>query len=234
MLRFNNTVLIRGLLIGAALTDYACLIFLSAGQPGPSPVVAVLSVLPLVVFALWISWRSRWRSLLIALIVILAVVLRGHGDWLMRHYYWVYFTQHFGAMIVFGAMFGCSLLPGRDALVTRFASMVHDSMSAGLIAYTRRVTWAWTVFFAAMAVVSLVLFLFAPIRDWALFATVLTPLMVIALFVVEYLVRQRALPPDEIVGPIESILAYSAYRAHATAVSSSENRAVHDDVSRSE
>jgi uncharacterized membrane protein len=93
-----------------------------------------------------------------------------------------------------GAWFGTSLRPGRDALVTRFARVSESSLSAEGIAYTRRVTLAWTLFFAAVAATSVALFFFAPLELWSAFANLLTLPLVGAMFVAEYAVRTRACP----------------------------------------
>ena len=64
---------------------------------------------------------------------------------------------------------------------------------------------AWTIFFVAMCVVSTALFVFAPIAAWSLFANLLTPALVAAMFGVEYLIRLRVLPRLEHRGLIESV-----------------------------
>ena len=45
-------------------------------------------------------------------------------------------------------LFAGSLRPGREPLVTRLARRVHPALTCERIAYTRGVTWLWTVFFA--------------------------------------------------------------------------------------
>ena len=124
-------------------------------------------------------------------------------------------AEHLGSMLTLGAVFANSLRPGRSALVTRFAAARQPSMSPRLHAYTRGVTAAWALFFASMAVGSLLLFLFGPSRDWAWFASVGTPLLVSLMFVLEYLARRALLSPREQGGPLEAIRAYMVYRMGA-------------------
>ena len=59
--------------------------------------------------------------------------------------------------------------------------------------YTRQVTIAWTAFFIVMLLVSVVLYVFAPIRVWSAFANLLMLPLVALMFIVEYAVRIRLL-----------------------------------------
>jgi len=95
--------------------------------------------------------------------------------------------------------FGASLLPGREALLTRLATAIHGPLPEELIAHTRRVTWAWCFFFAGQLLVSLMLFIFAPLEMWSFFVNVLNLPLVVAMFGVEYgyrLFRFRDYPHD--------------------------------------
>lgn len=85
--------------------------------------------------------------------------------------------------------FGRTLLRGREALITRFARHIHGSLSDEHAKYSRGVTWAWSIFFASMACVSLLLFVFAPLSAWSLFANVLNLPLVVAMFLGEYAFR---------------------------------------------
>lgn len=84
--------------------------------------------------------------------------------------------------------FGRTLRDGREPLVTRFALRVHGTLMPEIYTYTRQVTVAWCVFFAAQLAVSLTLFVFAPLGIWSMFVMLNLPL-VILMFAGEYLVR---------------------------------------------
>jgi uncharacterized membrane protein len=86
-------------------------------------------------------------------------------------------------------MFGRTLLPGREALVTRVSRSVHGTLPAAIVAYTRSVTLAWALFLSAMAVASALLYLLAPLEVWSLFANVLFLPMVGLMFLAEYAYR---------------------------------------------
>lgn len=210
---FSRAAWARTSLVAAGCAGYAWLAYRNASQTEPSLASAALGFAPLAALALWLAWHSPMRLSMLGGLALAGAVGWEHADVLMRHYRWAYLTQHAGAMILFGTMFGRTLLPGQEPMVTRFARHDHASLSLRVERYTRGVTWAWTVFFGAMAATSLALFVIAPPRLWALFADGLTPLLVLAVFVAEYLVRLRALPADERSGPIQAVLAYARYRA---------------------
>ena len=70
-------------------------------------------------------------------------------------------------------LFGRTLRADRQSLITLLAAHVHGELPADIARYTRRVTWAWCVFFAAMALTSTLLFLFEPLPIWSVFNTLL-------------------------------------------------------------
>ncbi len=90
--------------------------------------------------------------------------------------------------------FGSTLLPRRRPLISRFAEIMHGhALDETTRRYTRRVTLVWTLLFAAMAMESLLLGLFAPPAVWSLFTHFINPLVVLLMFFVEYRVRLRRL-----------------------------------------
>jgi uncharacterized membrane protein len=107
---------------------------------------------------------------------------------------WFYYLQHAAMFLALAAWFGASLRPGREALVTRFARLVEGTLTPAGLAYTRAVTLAWSVFCAAVAAASTLLFFLAPLEPWSLFANLLTLPLVGAMFVAEFAVRTRICP----------------------------------------
>jgi hypothetical protein len=67
------------------------------------------------------------------------------------------------------AWFGLSLLPGREPVVTGFARRLNPRFADDMCGYTRGVTWAWCVLFAAELPASAALLHWAPMW-WPLFA----------------------------------------------------------------
>jgi uncharacterized membrane protein len=115
---------------------------------------------------------------------------------------------------VLAAMFGHTLAGGRMPLVERMVRLLHapePMEDAEVLAYARRVTWAWTLLLAGNATTSLLLALLAvpngllaaagiasplpvPMQWWSWFANLGCYGLVLLLFVVEYTVRSRRFP----------------------------------------
>ena len=95
------------------------------------------------------------------------------------------------------AGFGRSLRTGEVALCTRLADKLHGPLNAAEILYTRRVTLAWTLFFALMGVTIAVLYATASRTVWSAFVNFLATPLILAMFAAEYAVRRRALPHTE-------------------------------------
>ena len=120
----------------------------------------------------------------------------------------LYLAQHIGvhAFLAFG--FGSTLRAGHTPLITTMAARVHRNFTPAMAVYTRKVTFAWTLYFVAMAVLSLVLYAFAPFDAWALFANLLTPIAVALMFGAEYLLRYRIHPEFERTSVADAIRSY--------------------------
>lgn len=108
-------------------------------------------------------------------------------------------------------MFGVTLLPGREPVITALARKMHDTLSGEMVRYTRGVTWAWSCFFAAQLLTSLALFLLAPIAAWSLFVNVLNLPLIVLMFAAERPVRRLYLrdPPcyslSEVIGMVRYV-----------------------------
>lgn len=110
-------------------------------------------------------------------------------------------------------LFGRSLFADRQALVTRMARFVHGSdLPADIERYTRQVTILWSLFFAIMIVVSLVLLLFVSVESWLFFANVLNLPLVVGVFVGEYGYRWLRFPDFAHVSLAGSIRAFRRFR----------------------
>ena len=84
----------------------------------------------------------------------------------------LYFLEHMGVYTLLAVFFARTLFGPEESLVTQMARRVHGGvLSENQQRYTRQVTLAWTVFFAAMVLVSVGLFFWAPLPVWSAFAT---------------------------------------------------------------
>ncbi|MBU6501623.1 MAG: hypothetical protein KGQ35_02040 [Burkholderiales bacterium] len=210
----------KGALALALCAGYAVLAHLAASAPAPALFDAGVALAPGAILALLFAWRSPARRLLLPLWLAGCAALYAGSGWLVRHDHWIFLLQDLGLPLLLGLAFGRSLRPGRTPLVTQFAALLHGPLSPAVLRYTRRATWAWTLFFAAMAIASLLLFALAPIADWSVFANLLGLPLVGLMFGAEYAVRCCVLPRAERGGLWESVLAYrrsssgAAARAH--------------------
>ena len=81
--------------------------------------------------------------------------------------------------------------------------------------YARQVTVAWTLFFAAMALTSTLLFFLAPLASWSVFANFLTLPLVALMFIAEYWVRRWVLPDMQDAHILDALRAYRNSSASA-------------------
>lgn len=160
----------------------------------PHSVAAELLIaIPLLMFGAWMTARTR-AGVPGGVLVFAAGVAgcvawnRSGNDALLP------LLPHLAVYLLLLAWFGASLLPGREPLVTCMARQVHGTMPEALVAYTRRVTIAWCVFFFAMALTAGVLFAWAPADVWSAFVNLLSLPLVIAMFAAEYLWRTMRHP----------------------------------------
>jgi len=117
---------------------------------------------------------------------------------------------HWGIYASLLAGFALTLRPGHEPLITGMARRLHG-LDAELAAYTRKVTIAWSLFFASQLAVSVTLFCFAPLVIWSFFVNILDIPLVAAMFATEYAIRLRCLsnPPRHSLAAIISMVAES-------------------------
>ena len=127
----------------------------------------------------------------------------------------LYLAQHAGIHLLLALWFGSTLRRGERPLISRVAARVHRDMTPALRGYTRNVTLAWTLYFVGMAMASLLLYASASFETWAVFANLLTPLAVAAMFGAEHLLRYRLHPEFERVSVLAAIRAYQQPTAPA-------------------
>ncbi len=170
---------------------------------------AVVAVLPIAVALLMALWRwPRWPVRAAGVLGLLALVA-WFWPQLRHNVPLLYYLQHLGIHVALGVLFGKSLLGPGDALITRLARriFVHE-LSDRKVRYTRNVTLAWTLFFFTNALVSTLLFIWAPAAIWSVHANLLTGPLVGAMFVIEHLWRMCVLPPHERPGIADIVRAY--------------------------
>ena len=163
---------------------------------GSDPLITMLAgLLPFALLFTAMALSAGWRFGA-ALVPICMYALAWH--WrvpLQGGFGWIYVVEHVSTQLLLGYLFARTLAPGQTALITQFARRVHGGVLApAQQVYTRRATLAWALFFALDALISLALFVFAPLSVWSVFANLLTLPLVAAMFIGEYLVRRLLLP----------------------------------------
>lgn len=174
---------------------------------------------PVLLVPLWLTGiglaAARFRRLgaglsIAAGLVFFVLVWRGEtGD-----PNWLYMLQHAGINALLCGWFGGSLRPGHMPLIGQFAERVHP-LTPGHRAYTASVTRVWTVYFAAVALLSVLIYLTLPFAHWSLFSNVVTPLGCAALFIGEYLLRYRLHPEFERTRLVDALRAFYAHAPSA-------------------
>jgi uncharacterized membrane protein len=197
--------------LGSASFAFATHLALVQGIPAAAG--ALLCLVPLAGFVAWGLKQLRHRLLMLAAIAAIAVALWRNWALLEHHFPDVIFLEHAAINLTLAFVFGRTLLAGREALVTRFARVVHGGVSPALLAYSRKVTIAWTAFFLAMLLASAVLYAAQWMTAWSLLVNFVNPALLGVMFVVEYAVRHRVLPDLERIGVLGGIMAFSRHFA---------------------
>lgn len=151
-----------------------------------------LVLLPALLWACWVAARSvgaKWRPLVVALFAALIFYLFTGQH--MRDGLVAFDGVWHASMNLFLLwFFARTLQPGSEPLISRISRFLNGGAMAPEIAvYTRNVTIAWSLFFAAQLLGSALLFLFAPLVVWSLFINVLNAPLLAAMFIVEYIIR---------------------------------------------
>ena len=212
--------LLRGLAIAALVVAWAILAHLGSAGGGDPDFAVAMALAPIAAILAAIIWR---RSPRLATAAVTGFTIGVILSWpaLRSNVALLYFVQHAGTNLALAALFGRTLLPGREALVTHFALLAHGgTISAAKTRYTRQVTLAWSLFFCINAAISTFLFVFAPATAWSAWANLGTLPLVGVMFVGEHLVRMRVLLPEDRSSIADTIRGYRSAmeeRSHGTA-----------------
>lgn len=206
----------RGAVGCALVVGYEAGAHYAVTTPGLQRVGLALVVVPAFAVLLGIAARSPRRVWLLALAAAFAAALWLAREPLGRHYEWGLFLEHVLFNGALGYLFGRTLVRGREPLCSQFAAIARGGpLIPEIAAYTRRVTAAWTLFFAAVIGVSTLLFATASIETWSTFANYLTLPLAALMFVAEHAWRRFALPGVRSSGMLASIRAYRTTAARA-------------------
>lgn len=161
-------------------------------------------VYPFIVYFGFDSLSPRWFAVILALVWLLRS-LTATG----RQHKWQTSAVLFFCLLLFAAnepqllhwypvlvnlllmaVFGASLCYG-PPLIERLARLQEAELPHYAIAYTRKVTVAWVLFFIGNATVAAVLTLWAPRSWWLLYNGFIAYILIGLMFAIEWWVRQR-------------------------------------------
>jgi len=175
----------------------------------PWALAVLFGPLWLTAFGLAVARMGAWGGVLAVLAGGAAVLMVSHGD--AGNPNRLYVLQHVGINALLGIWFGATLRPGRLSLIAEFASRVH-ALQPGMRDYTAKVTAVWVLYFALTVTASLLLYALLPFRVWSLFANIVSPLLVVALFLGEHFMRYRLHPEFERTRLIDVVHAFQGHR----------------------
>lgn len=135
--------------------------------------------------------RSRQNLLLTLAVLAFCVLLFAANQPALLHWYPVLVNSLL--MLVFAA----SLVSG-PPVIERLARLQEPYLPPQAVAYTRKVTVAWVLFFAANAGVAAALTLWAPRSWWLLYNGFIAYFLIGLMFGIEWLIRQRVKKADEL------------------------------------
>jgi uncharacterized membrane protein len=138
-----------------------------------------------IALAAWILALGWLRSAVAALA---AVAMLAVSLWLAQRFPGVLlYTPPIVINLALCTLFARTLRRDSEPLVSRFARIGRGGwLAPDLARYTRNLTAAWAGFFLVMAVVSATLAVTGPLATWSLFSNLLSYLLVVVFFIVEY------------------------------------------------
>lgn len=181
-------------LVVLACIAYQYTVHVSVSNAQPGLLHTILLWLPLAVLAAWIL--ARWKHKLLWMAALSAagvfVYLVEHEEQLGLAA--VSGIPHAAAYLFLLWYFGRTLAPGREPLISRFARSMHGALDPEMARFTRNVTIAWCLFYAAQLIASALLFGFAPLSAWSLFINVFNLPLVALMFVGQLVCRVIRFP----------------------------------------
>jgi uncharacterized membrane protein len=192
----------------ALVVAYAILANYTNLNPAAKPLGALLAIVPPLALGVGLAWRSRYRLVALAIAVLAAALVFSYWQLLESNFALLYLIEDVGFYGLLSLTFARSLVGARVPLCTYWADLVHGPLPALVERYTRNTTFAWALFFALIAAASLALYVFAPLRVWSVFSYFVTFPLVVLMFIGEYAVRRRVLPPLHRSGLMDTVRVY--------------------------
>ena len=181
--------------LAVVLLGYAALSYYSDSVPNNVNLAAGLAVGPVILVGLTVAWRLA-NPLLTALIAALAgIALYRYWALIRNGYQWGNLVQQAGAYGLVAWGFARTLSDGMVPLCTQLADRLHGPLTPQEIAYTRKATVAWALFYVCLTVAIIVLFFSGAPRVWSFFVNFATFGLIGLMFAAEHTIRRKVLPP---------------------------------------
>ncbi len=167
-----------------------------------APWIAVIGLIVTSIFSLTVAAFAQGANRRYGWLVLYALLaMTGAVNVLTGSVYALFLPPviiHLGLTLLFGA----SLRPGQTPFIERLMQIEgRGGLSRPLQGYARRLTWTWTVYFGAVAVVAFLLAWRAPLEVWSLFVNVLNFVFIGVLLAVQYLYRWVRFGPAGMLPP---------------------------------
>ena len=164
----------------------------------PAWTMAALMLLDALIIAVLVRSQGALRTVLLLAGLLALVVLTRQQSFVALPSLVMY--------VALTSVFGLWLRAGAEPLIARIARFSYPAdMSPTFERYLRRLTAAWTLLFAVLGCITVVLALVAPFAWWSLFANVLSWAVMAAMFTGEWLMRRLLLPHLPAHTPLQTI-----------------------------
>lgn len=110
-------------------------------------------------------------------------------------------------------LFGHTLLPGREPLITRFRRLEEGYVSLKFVSYTRSLTVLWAVLFAVATIISVAAALWGDTAVWSWVSLIAIPAASLSFFLGEHVYRALRYGPEGRSSPMRTLAV--VFRAEA-------------------
>lgn len=183
------------LIVAALLLGYAGFSYYSTSTPNARGLAVGLSIGPLLLIGLALTYRWVGALSTLLLAAAAAALLYCYLRVLETNVEWLDLVQQCGVYGLVAVSFGRSLLPRRVPLCTQLATKMHGALTPVEVLYTRRATLAWLIFYLALIVVIIALYLNQPLKIWSLFVNFGAIGLILLMGLGDHWLRARLLPP---------------------------------------
>ncbi len=166
---------------------------------------------PLLAVVMWVLFRFVgrvwWPLLVVAMVALFYFIAQ--GEYGRISLVAVNGLSHASLNLFLLWLFGRTLLPGREPLISQISRHINGQLQPEIVIYTRQVNIAWCIYFALQMVISLLLYVFTSIAAWSFFINVLNLPLLILMFVAEHAYRTARFPNHSRTSILKAIEVYS-------------------------